>query len=907
MAVITITEPSTSVSVQEVSTYIIDNPALSAEYFKQLKDTPQDYTNSANRVVTVKADEQGLEFTDLQPQFDSKADDAATSAALSSLGAQVATKLNSSSYTAADVLTKIKTVHGAGSGLDADLFGGFDSSVFPKKDTNLGNLFAAPPDGNAYWAKVGEWTHTGGYSHFHGTFLISNRYSITPVYIETSVGSSTSSMSAPTIRYDNKLGVIDTRLLADTTSGQAVYELWAQVAGWGGPHDAQLENFRLHSSVTGVTWSPVNATTSVGTPVGVTQTHAPSYGIHADAFHEDGASLGSKYLGITHKATDSDKLNGLDSSQFLRSDTDDTFTGDTLTIDACGKLRLDNHNDLELASTVHAFQIGPSTGTNLAMDNNEIHARNNGAASTLLLNNNGGNVNVNQVNVRDGEIINSGTVGFAYLPTGTGASQVAVGNHNHDSSYLGITAKAADSTKFAGNGAVGNLLVAPESIPSDTDWNSLVTPGVYHTSATLAANSPEDGQAYNYSIQVIYQSPTSVMQIATKHQNGYTRMFLRHVWNTTTTPVGTSWGELYHTGFKPSASDVGALAVGATAADSQLLDGLDSTNFVRYREEADMSNTLGQLSWVANYASSGNIDHVWYDDAQNEFHFCADTSYKALGQAKVRAGTFSEGSTPLSSKYLGISAKAADSDLLDGFEASDFVQNDAFSAALATKADDGATSAALSSLSAQVGTKLNSSSYTANDVLAKIKTVDGAGSGLDANTLDGLGSGSFLRSNTDDTSTGTITVQKNVGLSPNYSAGQLELKSTNADDVSMGFHRSGYTACQLRHVSNGLILSGSGRATSADLYVYGNITAYSDYRLKKDLQVIPDALDKVNQLSGYTFLRTNPETGDEEQRATGVVAQEVLDVLPEAVLGGPTEDDPDAYYSVAYEIGGAHV
>jgi hypothetical protein len=33
--------------------------------------------------------------------------------------------------------------------------------------------------------------------------------------------------------------------------------------------------------------------------------------------------------------------------------------------------------------------MGPTTSTNLAMDNNEIQARNNGAASTLFLNNGG--------------------------------------------------------------------------------------------------------------------------------------------------------------------------------------------------------------------------------------------------------------------------------------------------------------------------------------------------------------------------------------------------------------------------------------------------------------------------------------------------------------------------------------
>ena len=41
--------------------------------------------------------------------------------------------------------------------------------------------------------------------------------------------------------------------------------------------------------------------------------------------------------------------------------------------------------------------------------------------------------------------------------------------------------------------------------------------------------------------------------------------------------------------------------------------------------------------------------------------------------------------------------------------------------------------------------KLNASSYTASDVLAKIKTVDGSGSGLDADTLDGKDSTAFVQ------------------------------------------------------------------------------------------------------------------------------------------------------------------
>jgi hypothetical protein len=46
---------------------------------------------------------------------------------------------------------------------------------------------------------------------------------------------------------------------------------------------------------------------------------------------------------------------------------------------------------------------------------------------------------------------------------------------------------------------------------------------------------------------------------------------------------------------------------------------------------------------------------------------------------------------------------------------------------------------------------------SASEILTLIKTVDGSGSGLDADLFDGLGSGSFLRSDTADTATGQIT------------------------------------------------------------------------------------------------------------------------------------------------------
>ena len=78
---------------------------------------------------------------------------------------------------------------------------------------------------------------------------------------------------------------------------------------------------------------------------------------------------------------------------------------------------------------------------------------------------------------------------------------------------------------------------------------------------------------------------------------------------------------------------------------------------------------------------------------------------------------------------------------------------------------------------------------------------------------------------------------------------------------------------------------------SGDITSQGTITSTSDIRVKTNITKIEDALSKVEQLNGYTFDRTDSETS----RQTGVIAQEVLKVLPEAVLGSE-----DTTYSVAY-------
>ena len=79
-----------------------------------------------------------------------------------------------------------------------------------------------------------------------------------------------------------------------------------------------------------------------------------------------------------------------------------------------------------------------------------------------------------------------------------------------------------------------------------------------------------------------------------------------------------------------------------------------------------------------------------------------------------------------------------------------------------------------------------------------------------------------------------------------------------------------------------------------DLHIQGSVFAESvettlplvtssDSRLKTDLEPITDALNRVRSLTGYTFRRISPSQSAAAARETGLIAQEVQKVLPEAV------------------------
>jgi len=80
-----------------------------------------------------------------------------------------------------------------------------------------------------------------------------------------------------------------------------------------------------------------------------------------------------------------------------------------------------------------------------------------------------------------------------------------------------------------------------------------------------------------------------------------------------------------------------------------------------------------------------------------------------------------------------------------------------------------------------------------------------------------------------------------------------------------------------------------GAEVTGDFTATGNVTAYSDERLKENIKPIENAVDKVKQLRGVTY--DWKETG---KASVGVIAQEVEVVLPELVV------ENEEYKSVDY-------
>ena len=187
------------------------------------------------------------------------------------------------------------------------------------------------------------------------------------------------------------------------------------------------------------------------------------------------------------------------------------------------------------------------------------------------------------------------------------------------------------------------------------------------------------------------------------------------------------------------------------------------------------------------------------------------------------------------------------------------------------------------------------------------------GSEVTALTLDMSAGGKALFNNDIERVSGDLTVSSangSVVIDANTSSGDILL---DADGGTIVFLDAG-TEIGLVAIDNVGFLDFSSSVSDSDIRLRGNdggsmitaltldmseagaatfnnnVTAFSDERLKDNIETLEDGLDKVEQLRGVTYTRDGREN-------IGVIAQEVEKILPEIVL---TADDEMGTKSVDY-------
>ena len=167
-------------------------------------------------------------------------------------------------------------------------------------------------------------------------------------------------------------------------------------------------------------------------------------------------------------------------------------------------------------------------------------------------------------------------------------------------------------------------------------------------------------------------------------------------------------------------------------------------------------------------------------------------------------------------------------------------------------------------------------------------------------------------SSTSSTSTtsGALIVTGGAGIGGNTYVGGILSVVGNITVVSGTINGTIQTSSQPNITSVGTLVNlqttslGVGTAastTQGEIRATNNITSYySDERLKTKLGTIKNALDKVDQLTGF-YYEANAvaqKMGFARQREVGVSAQATQSVLPEIVKPAPIDEQ---YLTVQYE------
>lgn len=159
------------------------------------------------------------------------------------------------------------------------------------------------------------------------------------------------------------------------------------------------------------------------------------------------------------------------------------------------------------------------------------------------------------------------------------------------------------------------------------------------------------------------------------------------------------------------------------------------------------------------------------------------------------------------------------------------------------------------------------------------------------------GTVSSLSNHTTNSLAERATNPTNLYFTPARARNTLSSGTGVSYDSNTGVIAIGQTVATSSNVTFASIKVGPG--TTGTVVATGDITAFgsiSDITQKENIKPITNALDKVLQLGGYTFNYKH----DKNTSMTGVMAQELLNVLPEAVYKTTDPHTGEQIYAVRH-------
>ena len=667
--------------------------------------------------------------------------------------------------TASEILTLIKTVDGSGSGLDADTLDGVSSASFLRSDTNdtfTGTLTVSGSasvdnlslDGNTVTTSSGNLTIDSA----GGTTTLADNVAISG---NLTVNGTTTTVNATTVNIADKniqvaTGAADDAaadgggITVDSGDGDKTFQFEATGDNFGSSENMNLASgkaYKINNT------SVLNATTLGSNVVASSLT---SVGTIATGVWQ-GTAIANAYL-----ANSTTSVGGV------------TLTlGGTDATPAFNLSDATNYPTSSLSGTITNAQLaGSIASSKLASTGVSAGTVGSGSAIPVITVNAQGQITGTSTAAIDSTAISEGNSSMTVDDSGTGTIVAAI-----DGSTL-ATFAAAGITLSSG-AFVGNLT---GNVTGNTSGSSGSCTGNAATATKLAATKTIAGVAFDGSANI------SLNNNAITNGAGYITSSGTSAACSGNSATATLAANSTITANNSTDETVYPVFVdGATGTQ-----GLESDTGLSFNPS---TNTLTTTTFVG--ALTGNVT----GNASGSSGSCTGNAATAtiLATARSIAGVSFDGSQDISLNNANITNGAGY--VTANTQLSNEQVQDIVGAMLTGNTETGIT-VTYQDGDGTIDFAVADTSETASSILTKIKTVDGAGSGLDADSVDGIAGASLLRSDTADAMTATLTAYDIVPASDSsYDLGTNSVRWANvyADDVRTGDlhlsneHRGGNT------------------------------------------------------------------------------------------------------------------